>query len=185
MGSTWSYMVIALGLSLAMLLTGCQGDLPERQSPEPDLALPTVYPSATLSPIPSDTPTPTNTLPPTAKSPPSATPTIKRTFTITSTPSFSCAKAPPPRVQIDDYVRVTFTDGRPLRIRSSAEVIDENIIELLPEGTRLQIVDGPVCVPIPESGDTFIFWYVRVRSSGTHGWVAEGEEKMYYIESYP
>ena len=185
MGSTWSFMVIALGLSLAMLLTGCQRDLPERQSPEPDLALPTVYPSATLSPIPSDTPTPTNTLPPTATLPPSATPTITRTFTITPTLSFSCAKAPLSRVQIDDYVRVTFTDGRPLRIRSSPEVIDENIIELLPEGTRLQIVDGPLCVPNPESGDAYVFWYVRIRSSGLHGWIAEGEPRMYYIEVYP
>ena len=80
---------------------------------------------------------------------------------------------------------MTFTDGRPLRLRSSAEVMDENIIELLPEGTRLQIVDGPVCVSVPDSDAAFIFWYVRVRASGLHGWVAEGDTRMYYIEIYP
>ncbi len=185
MGSILINTMIVFVLSLVLLLTGCQRNLPSEEPDQLDLALPTVYPSATISATPSDTPTPTNTLPPTATLPPSATPTITRTFTITPTPSFSCAKAPLSRVQIDDYVRVTFTDGRPLRIRSSPEVIDENIIELLPEGTRLQIVDGPLCVPNPESGDAYVFWYVRIRSSGTHGWVAEGEEKMYYIERFP
>ena len=107
---------------------------------------------------------------------------IKQTLTPAG---FNCFKAPEPRVDIDDSIRVTYTDGTPLRLRSAPEVSNNNIIELIPEGGRMKVLDGPVCEPRPGRNDAFIYWKVRVTSSGLQGWVAEGDLYNYYIEKYP
>jgi hypothetical protein len=182
---------LKLGLIPIFFLTGCFRGGPRKNPAGVDLSLPTVYHSATLSPIPSDTPTitstlrPTQTVPPTKTSPPTRTPTPTKTFTITPTQPFSCPQAPPSGIEIDDSARVTFTDGRPLRVRSSPEVREDNIIARLPEGTLIKIFEGPICAENPEMESDFIFWYIKVKASGLRGWVAEGELKMYYIEKYP
>jgi len=103
----------------------------------------------------------------------------------TLTPSYVCPDAPEPRVKVDDSIRVTFTDGTPLRVRSSPEVLNDNIVELIPEGTRMKVLDGPKCEPRPGRSDSFVFWKVRITSSGLQGWVAEGDLYNYYIEKIP
>ena len=123
-------------------------------------------------------------------SPPSP-PVIKHTTVTphpiepTTTPPFSCSGAPKPRVEVGDSIRVTYTDGTPLRLRTSPEVLDENIIELLAEGTHMEVIAGPECEPRPDRSDSFVFWEIRVKSSGLQGWVAEGDKTMYYIEKHP
>ncbi len=103
----------------------------------------------------------------------------------TLTPSYICQNAPEIRVEVGDSIRVTYTDGTPLRLRSSPEVRKDNIVELIPEGTRMTVLDGPECAPRPGRSDSFVFWKVRVSTSGLTGWVAEGDLHNYYIEKYP
>jgi len=180
-----------LGMTLFIAQIGCVLGADRQEPVDVNLSMPTVFPSATLSPIPSDTPTISPTLPPTFTSPPTETssPTLTpmptKTFTITPIQPFSCPQAPPSRVEIDDSARVTFTDGRPLRVRSSPELREDNILVQIPEGTLIKIFEGPVCAQHPDSNEAFIFWYIKIKPSGLRGWVAEGESKMYYLEKYP
>jgi len=87
-----------------------------------------------------------------------------------------CPGAPPIRVKINDLARVTYTTGEILRLRSSPEIKNSNIKARLSEGTQIKIFDGPVC------SNGFAFWWVRVKSTNTFGWVAEGDSSDYYIE---
>lgn len=140
--------------------------------------LPSATPTWTLLPPPSSTPGPTDTPVPPTLAPDEPTPTR------TTTP-FSCPGAPASRLKVGDTARVTFTDGLPLRVRETPVVNNTNIIAQIPEGTEFAITGGPECAPIPNSDGSFVFWEMRVTSSGLEGWVAEGDSARYYIEPLP
>lgn len=115
---------------------------------------------------------------------PMATRIIKIQSTVESSPvtvpgtnGQYCSGGPVTRVQINDLARVTYTDGTPLRLRKEPKIVFNNIIAKLSEGTQIKIFDGPVCV------GSYAFWYVKVKSTGVKGWVAEGDKKNYYIET--
>ena len=142
-------------------------------SPTPTWPL---LPAQTPSPSPTATPIPHITLTPTAiKSP---TPTDSELV-------FSCPEAPAPQVQVGDTARVTFTDGVPLRIRTTPEVADDNVLTQITEGAIFLVIGGPVCAPIPDTESAYIFWEIELEPGGLTGWVAEGDETTYYIETIP
>ena len=102
----------------------------------------------------------------------------------TPTPPFSCPGAPPTRLQVGDFARVTYTDGTSTRLRSQPESGD-NLVSNLAEGTEFEIVGGPVCYPRPGRNDAYVYWEVVVRSKDLKGWTAEGDSSGYYIELWP
>jgi len=182
-----SYLAIVLFLALA----GCQSGpdatpivlaLPTLVVTGAPLVVGTVEPTATPTPEISLTAVPTATLQPMVTS----TATLSSPPTVTTTPEFSCPRAPLLRLQIDDLARVTYTDGRALRIRSSPEVLPDNVIRQLPEGTdQIKIIGGPVCTPRPDREDAFIFWKIRLQTTELVGWAAEGDFENYYLEKWP
>ena len=87
----------------------------------------------------------------------------------------SCPGAPPIRIETGNLVRVTTTEGDKLRLRSSPEVAD-NIIKMIPAGTELMVIDGPMC------SDDFSYWEIQIPGTTQTGWVAEGDYSIYYIE---
>ena len=98
---------------------------------------------------------------------------------------FSCTNAPSPRVQVGQTARITFVDGSTTRVRSSPDVLPDNIIANLAEGTELEVVGGPVCSPRPNRSDSYVYWEVFVPSRNLTGWVAEGDFNDYYLEPWP
>jgi hypothetical protein len=87
----------------------------------------------------------------------------------------SCPGAPPIRIEVGNLVRVTTTEGDKLRLRSSPEATD-NIIRMIPTGTELRVIDGPMC------SDAFSYWEIQIPGTTQTGWVAEGDYSLYYIE---
>jgi len=93
-------------------------------------------------------------------------------------PSFSCPGALATRLKVEMRVRVTFTDGTPLRLRE-APGKDAKVLTTIPEGGAMMVTGGPQCV---SSG---VWWNVKLDSGGKTGWVLEGEDNVYYIEPLP
>jgi len=105
----------------------------------------------------------------------------------TSTPteistSTTCPGAPPTRIRINDLVQVITTNQDRLVLRSDPEINARTELRRLDTGTRLKIFDGPVCVQDPETSIHYWFWEVRVKSTDTRGWVAEGDRSLYFLE---
>jgi hypothetical protein len=83
-------------------------------------------------------------------------------------------------LRVNDLARVTYTDGRPLRVRSSPDFGD-NIITQMPEGEQVDILSGPICYSDPMTGKVFVFWQIRIKATGVIGWSVEGE-RDYFME---
>jgi hypothetical protein len=93
--------------------------------------------------------------------PPPATPTSAPTFTPIPTPDVAIA---PETVTIGYYAVVVNTGEIGLIVRGGPS--RRNLqVSLIPEGTLLLVLDGPV------AGDDFQWWQVRLED-GTEGWVA-------------
>jgi photosystem II stability/assembly factor-like uncharacterized protein len=90
-------------------------------------------------------------------------------------PVVLCPDVPPSRVAEGFLTRVTYTDGSSLAIRTEAGLSTGERIDYLPEGTRMTILDGPVCA------DGFAWWQVETADALT-GWVAEGDWEAYFLE---
>lgn len=101
--------------------------------------------------------------------------------TYTPQPVFDCLNAPTSRLKVGDHGRITFLDGSTTRLRSAPEA-GENVLSNLAEGTEFDVVDGPVCYPRPGRSDAYIYWKVMVPSVNKVGWLAEGDQKSYYLE---
>ncbi len=139
--------------------------------------LPSATPTWTLIPPATPTPQATETPEPTEVEPgATAVPTEE---------AFVCPGAPTTRVAVGDAARVTFTNGLPLRVRSTPLVNNSNIVAQIAEGTGFTITDGPRCAPIPNSDNSFVFWEILVESTGLTGWVAEGDNTTYFVEKLP
>jgi len=151
--------------------------------------LPTATPTWTLLPdlAPAGaTETPSPTVEPAEPAGPGETATFEPTGTAEATEEiFACPNVPPIRVAVGDRARVTFTDGLPLRVRSSPEVVAGNVTTQIPEGTVFTITDGPVCAKIPNSTNYYVFWKIELEDKSARGWVAEGDLEKYFIEPAP
>lgn len=73
--------------------------------------------------------------------------------------------------------RITITDGTKTRIRAKAG-FTQKILDSLPEGTPLTILQGPVCA------DKSAWWQVRTKD-GLEGWMAEYQGDTYLLEPLP
>lgn len=75
--------------------------------------------------------------------------------------------------------RVAYTDGSNMRIRKNPG-FNEEIVDSVPEGTEINIIEGPKCV------DNVTWWKI---SGGpkTHkeGWMAEHNNEIYWLEPLP
>lgn len=196
---TWPLVLLLLA-ALACNIPG--NPAAPTQAPAPEIQLPTAEATAAavveVTPAPSSTPetaraTELPTLPAvdlkptitpvatnTRASGAGATPT--KALTVTVTP-ISCPGTPISRLQVGDPARVTFTNGQPLRVRSSPEVKDNNVITFLAEGKTFKIIDGPVCAAVPKTSDAFLFW--KIQYGAATGWAAEGDKTNYFIEKWP
>ncbi len=88
----------------------------------------------------------------------------------------SCAGAPPPRMIVNHFGRVTFTTGEAVRVRTGPGT-NYRIRTYLPEGAVFFVTGGPVCA------GKYWWWSVRI-SRGTTGWMAEGAVGNYFIEPF-
>jgi len=80
------------------------------------------------------------------------------------------------RLEVDQDAIVTL--GPSSRVRTKPERGD-NLIVLIPGGTVVRILDGPVCA------DELIFWRVEGDAiPGGVGWTAEGDGTEYYLAPY-
>jgi len=83
-----------------------------------------------------------------------------------------CGSAPAPRLMTGGEGMVTFTDGRPLNVRTAAGR-GGTLTGQLPEGTVFAVVEGPVCA------DNIYWWHVT--AGALAGWIAEGMEGEYFV----
>jgi hypothetical protein len=90
----------------------------------------------------------------------------------------ACPGALATRLRSGMHVRVTFTDGTPLRLRDAAGKTTKTLTTIK-EGGQMMVVGGPQCV----SGG--IWWQVKLDSGSQVGWVLEGENNVYYVEPVP
>jgi hypothetical protein len=79
------------------------------------------------------------------------------------------------RIKTGMKARVTFTNGTPTRIRSKPLRDKSTWLADLPEGTKMQVVDGPRCI------DGWVWWKVETEN-GYKGWVSEGDQVTWFIE---
>jgi hypothetical protein len=89
-----------------------------------------------------------------------------------------CTLAPPNRLEIGKEAEVSRRLGLRLRIREEPG-LDSNIITSMPRGTRMTVLEGPVCQ------DGYYWWNVEMERGALTGWMAEGEPRLYYLEPLP
>jgi hypothetical protein len=82
-------------------------------------------------------------------------------------------------IYIGQEIRVNFTTGEPLRVRTEPYIDKSTYIASLEEGVHMIIVNGPVCPPENE----YKWWYVK--TDDYFGWIAEGSGGDKFIESVP
>jgi Bacterial SH3 domain len=92
------------------------------------------------------------------------------------TPTSVCAPAPPSRLILRERARVSLADPRPLRLHDSPGT-STPVIAQIPASGVMYVLEGPTC------GQNYA-WY-RVEYQGLAGWIAEGDDKAYFVELYP
>ncbi len=97
-----------------------------------------------------------------------------RAMTVTQ---IGCAGTLPTRLIVRERARVSPTgDDSPLNVRSAAGTNADRIGNI-PIGGVFYVLDGYVCTPR-------YTWY-QVAYQGIVGWVAEGDNSVYFTEPYP
>lgn len=92
------------------------------------------------------------------------------------TPTAVCAPAPPSRLILHERARVSMQDPRPLNMRDGPGT-SHPVIAQIPASGMLYVLEGPSC------GQNYA-WY-KVEFEGLAGWIAEGDDKAYFVELYP
>jgi hypothetical protein len=160
--------LVRLFVPIVLLTLACNFPTATTNTPE----MPTLEPSAT-SPSPTETQAePTDEL-------------AQASPTLSPTSSFECPNVLPTRLEVGGTGRVTYTDSVLTRLRRDPLVANNNIIQLLTDGTLFEIIDGPVCTTVPTTGEAYIFWQVRLISEPIEGWIAEADASNYYVEPIP
>lgn len=86
-----------------------------------------------------------------------------------------CPGAPPVRLEAGRTVCIANIEPDTLRVRSTPQIGNDNVIIHLYSGARLHILEGPLCA------DGFS-WFKISTSDGLVGWAAEGSSKNYFME---
>ena len=84
--------------------------------------------------------------------------------------------APPTRLAIGAKAMVDTSLKVPLVLRDKPDIYGAYLDGLV-YGTNLTVVDGPV-----RSANGYLYWKVAVAGSQASGWVAEGENTVYWIK---
>ncbi len=92
------------------------------------------------------------------------------------TPTAICAPAPPSRLIVRERARVSLADPRPLNMRDGPGTAHP-VIAQIPASSVVYVLDGPQC------GQNYA-WY-KVEFEGQAGWIAEGDDRAYFVEVYP
>lgn len=138
-----------------LLLTGCTL---ENVSPTRAVVTPTL-PAAPISPVLTTVTQP---------------PVVLALFPLTRTPTARCAGAPPTRLIVQTWGRIT-NNGQRLNLRVGAGT-DYRVRQLLETNALVFVLEGPVCA------EEFT-WY-QVQAGAAAGWIAEGDLTEYYVEPY-
>jgi Bacterial SH3 domain len=96
--------------------------------------------------------------------------------TLPPAPTAVCAPAPPSRLILRERARVSLADPRPLNMRDGAGTAHP-VIAQIPASGILYVLEGPKC-------SQNYAWY-RVEYQGLAGWIAEGDDKAYFVDLYP
>lgn len=88
--------------------------------------------------------------------------------------NYPCSNGINTRLEIGDTARVTYTNGKPVRLRTDPIINSSTFITQLDEGTSMQVIGGPSC------NDDFVWWYIQ--SGNNKGWIAEGTSGNWFIE---
>jgi len=91
-------------------------------------------------------------------------------------PRAICAPAPPSRLILHERARVSLADPRPLNMRDGPGT-SHPVIAQIPASGVLYVLEGPTC------GQNYA-WY-RIEFQGLSGWIAEGDDRAYFVELYP
>ena len=89
-----------------------------------------------------------------------------------------CKGAPSLKLEVGDRAKVVTSVS--LRGRSSPEFVDANVVARYDNGDLLDIIYGPVCVKASEE-TSYWFWYV-LDANNNKTWVAEGDNRLYYLQ---
>lgn len=81
------------------------------------------------------------------------------------------------RLSLGERVRVAFTDGTEIRIRTKAG-FTQKVNDTAPEGTLITLINGPKCA------DDSTWWKVRTDNNQI-GWMAEDQKGVYLLEPIP
>jgi hypothetical protein len=171
--------IFYLFAALALLTLACSISRPTKSTPVGNNLTPSPTTSSQTQTPAKPTPEPSSTSTPTQ--------TVTPTITVTVTPVIDCPTAPKTRfTRVGERGRVTDTKGvLPTRLRRSAEVSNSNILKLLPDKTEFEIIGGPVCTVVKDTGQAFVFWQIRIDTDPFKGWIAEGDAAGYFIEPIP
>lgn len=142
--------------------------------------VPATIPALTPTPVPDSLDTPRTPQAARTRTLPTRTPTRAASPTPPPTAVSVCDDAPPTRLIVGERGRVLRDDPRPLRVRAAAGT-ETTIIDQIPVSSLFYVLEGPVC-----AGE--FAWYqivYRDDADTTTGWIAEGEQAVYYVEPYP
>lgn len=86
-----------------------------------------------------------------------------------------CPNAPPIRLIVQERGQVLHDDNRPLNLRDGPST-NFDVIHAIDPNEIFFVLDGPEC-------DGEYTWFY-VQYSNRSGWIAEGDDKAYYVEPY-
>ncbi len=93
---------------------------------------------------------------------------------ISQNSNYACTNTIETQIIKGDNVRVTYSNGIPVRLRSEPVIKSSTFITQFNEGTQLEVLDGPSC------NEGYVWWYVQ--SGKYKGWIAEGTSSNWFIE---
>jgi hypothetical protein len=91
-----------------------------------------------------------------------------------------CAGSPVSVLVVNERGRVSLADPAPLNLRVQPGTASERIGEI-PAGGVFYVLDGPRC------SERYTWYRVEARIDGDlqEGWVAEGDDNGYFVETFP
>jgi len=97
-------------------------------------------------------------------------------ITTDSTPTLACANAPRTRLILQERARVAIEDLSPLNVRDGVGTNADVLAQLIP-GDIFFVLDGPQC------SQRYAWYFIEYK--GIQGWIAEGDNSLYFAEVYP
>lgn len=89
----------------------------------------------------------------------------------------ACDEAPRSRLMVRERARVVVEGTRSVLNRREAADLGSDNIDDIPRGALVFVLEGPECA------DDYAWFLVRYR--GREGWIAEGDDENYFVETYP